>query len=158
MNSVLLDTSFLITFIDPNRPNHKVADNYFRECVARRIPMYLSTIAISEFEVKQRITDLPLRNLIVLPFNIEHAIQCGLLFSSTARDSGDDRVGFKDDLKLIAQCDVEGVTHVLTEDVNTLKKYIQRIHSGVFKQLTAIALNDGFDSAWFNGGQKGLSD
>lgn len=158
MNSVLLDTSFLITFADPTRSNHETADKYFRECVLRRIPMYLSTIAISEFEVKQRITDLPLRNLIVLPFNIEHAIQCGRLFSSTGRDSGDDRVGFKDDLKLMAQCDVEGISHVLTEDVKTLKKYVERLHTGVSKKLTAVALDEGFDSCWFNGGQKDISD
>jgi hypothetical protein len=158
LNSVLLDTSFLITFSDPNRVNHEVAHHYFRECVSRRIPMYLSTIAISEFEVKQRITDLPLRNFIVIPFNIEHAIQCAILFSSTAREPEDDRVVFKDDLKLIAQCDVEGISHVLTEDVKTLKKYVERIHSGVYKALTAVALSDGFDSAWFNGGQKDLHD
>lgn len=156
MNSVLLDTSFLITFADPNRPHHDIAEQYFRECVARRIPMYLSAIAASEFEVKQRISDLPLRNFTVLPFNIEHAIQCGLLFAATARDAGDDRVAFKDDLKLIAQCDVEGITHILTEDVHTLAKYVQRMHGGVFKRMTVVALNEGFEAAWFSAGQRAL--
>ncbi|MFZ5526661.1 MAG: type II toxin-antitoxin system VapC family toxin [Pseudomonadota bacterium] len=158
MNSVLLDTSFLITFADPNRPFHDTAHKYFRECVARRVRMYLSTIAISEFEVKQRITDLPLRNFIVLPFNIEHAVQCGSLFSTTSRDTGDNRAVFKDDLKLIAQCDAEGITHVLTEDENTLAKYLQRIHSGVFKPTQAVLLSSGFDTSWFEDGQKGLMD
>lgn len=156
LNSVLLDTSFLITFADPHRPHHDIAEQYFRECVARRVPMYLSTIAASEFEVKQRISDLPLRNLIVLPFNLEHAVQCGLLFAGTARDAEDDRVTFKDDLKLIAQCDVEGITHILTEDVHTLAKYVRRLHGGVFKPVTVVALREGFEAAWFNAGQRTL--
>lgn len=120
--------------------------------------MYLSTIAISEFEVKQRITDLPLRNFIVLPFNIDHAIQCGALFSSTSRDTGDNRAVFKDDMKLIAQCDIEGITHILTEDEGTLAKYVHRMHSGVFKPTQAVLLSAGFDMAWFDGGQQGLGE
>ena len=39
----------------------------------RGVPLYLSVIAASEFQVKQDITDLPLRNFEVLPFNIDHA-------------------------------------------------------------------------------------
>lgn len=156
LNSALLDTSFLITFSDPNRPFHTVAHQYFRECVRRSIPMYLSTIVISEFEVRQRVTDLPLRNLVILPFNIEHAVQCGKLFSSISRDPGDDRVVFKDDMKIIGQCDAEGISHIMTEDTNTLAKYLRRVHSGVFKSTNAIVLRDGFDTAWFDGGQKGF--
>ena len=39
MNSVLLDTSFLITFANPDRPHHDAAKQYFRECIQRQIPM-----------------------------------------------------------------------------------------------------------------------
>jgi hypothetical protein len=35
---VSLDTSFLITFADPGRPNHAVALEYFRHCLTQRIP------------------------------------------------------------------------------------------------------------------------
>ena len=52
MNSVLLDTSFLISLSDPARPHHADAGQYYRECVLRQVPMYLSTIVISEFQVK----------------------------------------------------------------------------------------------------------
>ena len=54
--------------------------------------MYLSTIVISEFQVKQAINDLPLRNFVVLPFNVDHAMPCGLMIRQMPRDSGDDRV------------------------------------------------------------------
>jgi hypothetical protein len=120
--------------------------------------MYLSTIAISEFQVKQDIGDLPLRNFIVLPFNIEHAIRCGSLFSDVARDAQDNRTAFKDDMKLIAQCDVDGITHLITEDENTLVKYLRRLHQGVFKPTQAVLLKSGFDTAWFDGGQTGIAE
>ena len=110
MNSVLLDTSFLITFSYPTRANHAAALQYYRECVQRQVPMYLSTIVISEFQVKQAINDLPLRNFVVLPFNVDHAMRCGLIIRSMVRDPEDDRVRVKDDFKLVAHCDCEAVS------------------------------------------------
>ena len=99
MNSVLLDTSFLISLSDPTRPHHTAAVGYYRECARRLVPMYLSTIVISEFQVKQAINDLPLRNFVVLPFNVDHAMRCGLILRQMSRDPGDDRVKVKDDFK-----------------------------------------------------------
>ncbi len=74
MNSVLLDTSFLISLSDPARAHHGVAQQFYKECIARRVPMFLSTVVISKYQVKQAINDLPLRNFIVLPFNVDHAM------------------------------------------------------------------------------------
>lgn len=34
---------------------------HYRECIQRQVPMLLSTIVVSEFQVKQAINDLPLR-------------------------------------------------------------------------------------------------
>ena len=51
MLQVSLDTSFSITFADPGRLNHPVAVDYFRQCLAQRIPMWLSAVAAGEFEV-----------------------------------------------------------------------------------------------------------
>ena len=73
MIQVSLDTSFLITFADPERPNHAVAVEYFRHCLAQRIPMWISTVVAVEFEVKQPISDLPLQNFRILPYNLAHA-------------------------------------------------------------------------------------
>jgi hypothetical protein len=120
--------------------------------------MLLSTIVVSEFEVKQPISDLPLRNFLVLPFNIDHAIVCGRLVSRSRRDEGDDRVRVKDDMKLIAQCVGEGASHVLTEDANTLAKYVQRLEPSDRERLRVVHLKDGFDISWFEGGQTRLVD
>ena len=156
MNGVLLDTSFLISFSDPARPHHLVAISYFRECVRRQIPMYLSTIVISEFQVKQAINDLPLRNFVVLPFNVDHAMKCGLMVRNMARDPEDDRVRVKDDFKLLAQCDCEGISHLINEDASTLAKYLDRARDAGLTKTKAVLLRDGFDAAWFENGQARL--
>ena len=67
MISILVDTSFLITLADPARRNHEVAKTYFRLCLKANVPLYLSAILASEFQVKQAVNNLPLRNFIVLP-------------------------------------------------------------------------------------------
>ena len=158
LNSVLLDTSFLITFADPARPQHAVAHQYFRECVQRQIPMYLSTIAISEFQVKQAINDLPMRNFVVLPFNVDHAMRCGILIRLFSRDEQDDRVRVKDDFKLIAQCVCEGITHLLSEDESTLVKYLARTSASGQSTARSVLLKGGFDASWFDNGQYRLTE
>lgn len=153
MNSVLFDTSFLITLADPNRQHHPAAKWYFTELVRCQIPIYLSTIAISEFQVKQTVNDLPLRNMVVLPFNIDHAMSCGILVSRFPKDEHDDRVRVKDDLKLIAQTECEGITHLMSEDRNSLVKYIERVKNAGHQVAKPILLADGQDSSWFENGQ-----
>ena len=138
MNSVLLDTSFLISFADSSRPNHAIALGYYRECVRRQVPMYLSTVVISEFQVKQAINDLPLRNFVVLPF------------------LDDDRVRVKDDFKLVAQCDCEAISHLISEDASTLAKYLKRASDGGLAATKVVLLKDGFDAALFENGQTRL--
>ena len=67
MTSILVDISFLIMPADPERRNHEVAKTYFRECLNANVPLYLSAVVASAFQVKQAVNDLPLRNFIVLP-------------------------------------------------------------------------------------------
>lgn len=156
MNSVLLDTSFLISLSDPARAHHAAAVQYYKECVHRQVPMYLSTIVISEFQVRQAINDLPLRNFVVLPFNVDHAMRCGLIVRQMTRDPEDDRVRVKDDFKLLAQCDCEAISHLLSEDASTLAKYLDRACDTGLASTKVVLLRDGFDAAWFENGQKRL--
>ena len=118
--------------------------------------MYRSTVVISEFQVKQAINDLPLRNFVVLPFNIDHAMKCGLLIRSMARDPEDDRVRVKDDFKLVAQCDCEAISHLLCEDASTLAKYLKRASETGLAATKVVLLKDGFDATWFENGQARL--
>ncbi len=156
MIAILLDTSDLISLADPNRPHHETAVSYLREALRRGVPLYLSAIAASEFQVKQAVTDLPLRNFEALPFNIDHAMTAGLLMRGQQRDAGDDRGAVKDDIKLIAQAICESLTHILTEHAQTLVKYVRRLNDAGQCALRTILLAEGFDAAWFNNGQRGL--
>ena len=72
------------------------------------------------------------------------------------RDSADDRVRVRDDFKLIAQCQCDSVSHVLTEDTNTLTKYLQRLRDDGRLETRAVLMKDGFDAAWFENGQTRL--
>ena len=129
-----------------------------REALLHRCTLYLSAVVASEFQVGQPVTDLPLRNFHVLPFNIDHAMMAGNFMRVLARDKGDDRVAVKDDVKLLAQMVCESITHILTEDSNTLVKYLARLRGEGQASANAIVLAQGFDGAWFNEGQKRLLD
>ncbi len=118
--------------------------------------MFVSTVVVSEFSVKQTINDLPMRNFIALPFNIDHAMACGLLVRGSPRDEGGDRVRVKDDFKLIAQCQCEGISHVLTEDAGSLAKYVDRHRDTGQLATRCVLLRDGFDASWFENGQSRL--
>jgi len=160
MNGALLDTSFLITLSKEDREHHLVAKQYYRACLDRLIPMYLSAIVISEFEVRQPIADLPLHNFLVLPFNFDDARAAASLAApgAKARPAGYPRDTAKDDLKLLAQCEISGISHFLTDDNQCVKK-IETLR----KQLPARSLpmgvwcGEAFDDALFNSGnQRGL--
>lgn len=43
--------------------------------------MKISTIAVAEFCVKGSLTDLPVRNLMFVPFNMNHAVKAGELMA-----------------------------------------------------------------------------
>lgn len=156
IDSVLLDTSFLITLADPQRKQHDSAKAYYREFIDRGIPMFLSTVVISEFQVRQSIQDLELRNFVVLPFNVDHAMTCGQLIAANERDSSDDRVRVKDDFKLIAQGLCEGISHLVTEDASSLVKYLARVSPQGQSRTRSLTLAGGFDPAVFENGQARL--
>ena len=52
MSGFLLDTSFLITLVNPERDFHDTAKRYYRTALERGVPMYLSAIVASKFQVR----------------------------------------------------------------------------------------------------------
>lgn len=68
--SVLLDTSFLITLYDTTRDNHENAKEYFKYFIANSIDMYISSIVASEYQQKGDINIIfSTDNFIDCPFN-----------------------------------------------------------------------------------------
>lgn len=157
--SVLLDTGFLISLVDRNRPHHETAAQYYRLMLEQQVLMYFSAIVAAEFSIKQPITDLPLRNFRSMAFNIPHGIEAGRLWNLLGnRDDGDARHVVRDDVKLIAQARHEGISFILTEDASTLHKYCERLKAAGATHTKAIKLADGFDPcALREDGQKGLA-
>lgn len=148
MIQVSLDTSFLISFADPDRPNHAVAVDYFRHCLAQQIPMWISTVAAGEFEVGQPISDLPLQNFRVQPYNLPHAIRAAALFRAIRAENTapteDRRPVIINDLKIIAQAEEESIPVILTEDRNTLSRLAERLRQQGHANVRVLLLAEGF--------------
>src|ERR1035441_3878309 len=119
MIQVSLDTSFLISFADPDRPNHTFAVDYYRHCLAQHIPMWISTVAAGEFEVGQPVSDLPLQNFRIQPYNLPHAIRAAALFRADREASPptpeDRRPLVINDVKILAQAKEDSIPVILTE-------------------------------------------
>jgi predicted nucleic acid-binding protein len=144
--SVLLDTSFLISFNNKSRPNYGIADHYYKHLIEQNIPIYFSTIVAAEFDVKESIDDLPLTTFRTLPFNIPDAREAARIWNLLGgHDDGDNRSVARDDVKLIAQALTEKIPFILTEDAATLYKYCERLRSKHSLNIRAIKLADGFE-------------
>ncbi len=78
MISVLLDTSFFIRLLNHEDPLHDNARGYYKYFLENDIKIKISTISIAEYCVRGDITDLPLKNLIILPFNYDHGQRAGV--------------------------------------------------------------------------------
>jgi predicted nucleic acid-binding protein len=76
-HSVLLDTSFFVRLLNEADPLHNNAKGYFRYFLEHEIVMKVSTISITEYCVKGKIDELPLRNIQIIPFNLEQAQKTG---------------------------------------------------------------------------------
>lgn len=76
----LLDTSFFFRLLDAKDPLHENARDYYEYMLTHDYELYISTIAIAEFCVRNSLEHLPLKNVRVLPFNIFHAQEAGHVY------------------------------------------------------------------------------
>jgi len=127
---VFCDTSFFIRLLDKNDSLHANAKGYFRYFTENGIDLLVSTIAIAEYCVGGDINELPLRNLQIVPFNLDHSKRAGefakIIFE--ARSLGRLKVGQRNiipnDTKLFAQADCEkSVDTYLSADTESQKIY-----------------------------------
>ena len=157
--SVLIDTSFLITLFDNSRPNHEVAKKYYKYFIDNNIDMYLSAIVASEYEYKDSIDPiLDTGNFIPLPFNLDDSKLAGSFASrlhSESRGKHASRDSAKDDVKLLAQCSNHSIDFVATDDTSTMAKYCRRLNT-MDESRTKVITLDCFDVSDFNGGQTEL--
>jgi len=152
-SGAVLDTGFLITLVDGNRDAHEAAKRYYRHFLESGVPLYLPTVVASEFGIKQPITDLPLHNFKVLPFNLLESIRCADLNYSYYRekDGLGQRDAVKDDFKIIAQAEEQEAMFLLTEDANTMSAYCRLLQDERKIAFKVIELSKGFDMSFVNG-------
>ncbi|MFY8036768.1 MAG: hypothetical protein ACOVMQ_06355 [Cyclobacteriaceae bacterium] len=90
--------------------------------------MMISVISIAEYCVGGSIDELPLKNLQILPFNLDHAKRTGefarIIFKNKDRLKINERHIIPNDTKLFAQADSEkGINFYLSSDRESLKIY-----------------------------------
>lgn len=124
--AVLLDTSFFLRFLNDNDPLFKNADSYFRYFIQNEITMMISTISIAEYCVGGDIHELPLRNLQIIPFNLDHSKRTGefakIVFQKKGKLKLKERNIIPNDTKLFAQADCEkAIEFYLSSDSESLK-------------------------------------
>lgn len=108
---VLLDTSFFIRLLDKTDSLHENAKEYFRYFSEHDFSMVISTISIAEYCVGGDINELPLKNLQILPFNLDHAKRTGefakIVFQNKKTLKLKERNIIPNDTKLFAQADTD---------------------------------------------------
>lgn len=122
-HSVLLDTSFFIRLLNDEDLLHKNALGYYRYFLEKEITLKISTISISEYCVRGKIEELPLRNLQIMPFSLEQAQRTGefakviFIQNNISLEKLTPRAIIPNDSKLFAQADVDKtITHFITSD------------------------------------------
>jgi len=146
VQGVLLDTSFILRLVKPGDPLHPNVHSWFRELLGHKVPMYLSTIAIAEYCVKGNVGELPLPNLRILPFNMDHAMRAGpftaTLLQQRKRAGGDERAVVLNDVKLLAQAETTvGISHLLTKDLGFQVRMQQLRSDGHVLRTQVLDLN-----------------
>lgn len=128
VSSVLLDTSFFIRFLNDEDPLFKNAMNYYKYFLQKDIKMFISTISIAEYCTGGSIDELPLKNLAILPFNLNHSIKTGeianIVFTKKGNLKLNERNIIPNDSKLFSQADVEqNINYYLSSDTKSIKIY-----------------------------------
>jgi len=126
----LLDTSFFLRFLNEKDDLFENADKYYQYFLKKEIKLFISTISIAEYCVRGTIDQLPLRNLIVLPFNIKQAEKAGefarILYEARKNKNLEvaERPIIINDAKLFAQAHTdERINYYVTADTRSINIY-----------------------------------
>ena len=144
---VLLDTNFVIQFMNERDERHSEIRVFFRTFLEKDFRLKFSTISIAEYCVQGKLEELPLRNLEILPFNVPHAKVAGELTrwlkSSDLLVDSAERPSIKDDAKLLAQLQTESeLTAFATSDKRLLATITRLKANGNLRDFEVFDTND----------------
>lgn len=144
MDSILIDTSFCIRLLKSNDPLHQNAKDYFKYFLEQKVDVYLSSIVIAEYSVKDDANNLPLEFVKIIPFDFYDGKTAGefhsILIENKQNVSGIERNVIKDDCKLIAQIFNRKIDAYITKDRNSFSKIIKPIQNAKGFNLELIDL------------------
>jgi len=118
--TVFFDTNFLIYLAKPSAPEYPSALKYYQWLKENNVPMLTSVVCVAEFAVKGNPDVIP-RDIEVLALEIHHAKTAGKLASIYYQRSKKDKACIADDLKIVAQAQLEKATHLLSHDRDMMK-------------------------------------
>ena len=147
---VVVDTSYLITLADKKRAHYQEARRYWRHFTENALPIFLPTIVVSEFYIRQEIPAKILQACIVLPFNWDDALKAAGLDFTKVKRTGESRDALKDDVKIIAQAIVKDAAWIITDDTKSFYKFAHALKDEGKASFHPIKLEDGFDSSLFD--------
>lgn len=125
---VMLDTSFFIRLLNEQDPLHENTLEYYKYFLENDFILKASTISIAEYCVKGDIDELPLKDVQIIPFNINQAVRAGDLAAFVFQNKNmldlPDRRIIPNDTKLFAQADTEEqIQKFATSDVECIKVF-----------------------------------
>ncbi len=133
MDSVLLDTSFCIRLLKSNDDLHQNAKDYFKYFLEKKIEIYLSSIVVAEYSVKDDPANLPLEFAKIIPFDFFDGKTAGefhsILLNNKEQIANLERNVIKDDCKLIAQLFNRNINGYITNDRKSFNQIIAPIQS-----------------------------
>lgn len=120
MDSVVLDTSFCIRLLKNNDALHQNAKDYFKYFLEQKVEIYLSSIVIAEYSVKDDANNLPLEFVKIIPFDFFDGRTAGefhsILINNKEQFANIERNVIKDDCKLLAQIFNRKIEAYITKD------------------------------------------
>ena len=134
IGSVLLDNSFCLRLVDPQNEYHQNVREYFEYFKSQKILMYLSSITVAEYSVRNRLQDFPLQEVRQIVFDVRDGIKAGQIWDFVHREklgknSGNSRDAVKDDCKLFAQICNRKIDAFISKDRKAYNTYVLPIQN-----------------------------
>lgn len=131
MDSILLDTSFCIRLLKSNDVLHQNAKDYFKYFLENKIEIFLSSIVVAEYSVKDDPANLPLDFLKIVPFDFLDGKTAGefhsILLNHKSQVANIERNVIKDDCKMMAQLFNRNIQGYITKDHKSFSQIISPI-------------------------------